>query len=158
MLCCLLAAGAGRAADQVQVTLTEQGVQSLVFRGNEYCDPTGCGALGFSGGPVGIQDTKKSRESFALKPTGVVVNGTTITQTYPWGALAVTYTVKDTELDTVVPVVGINRPERCPPGCPIVLSYGTGLPVFASITRGRAGVPVARLVCLYNTPTSVASE
>jgi hypothetical protein len=96
---CLAMAGRAWAAPSVQVTVTERGLTSLTFNGVEYCDPTGCGVVGFSGGPAGVQDTTKSRESFPGTPTTSTVKGSTVTVTYPWGALAVTYTVLGADLD-----------------------------------------------------------
>lgn len=39
--------GAVRAADQILVKVTTNGLESLTYAGVEYCDPSGCGVLGF---------------------------------------------------------------------------------------------------------------
>ena len=48
------------AEDAVKIAVTGQGVSSLAYQGVEYCDPAGCGAVGFSGGGAGIQDTRNN--------------------------------------------------------------------------------------------------
>ena len=87
------------AADALQVQVTEQGLHSLKYQGVEYCDPSGAGGLGFSSAAAGVQDTKKSREPFPSQPTGATVKDSTVTLTYPWGALTVTYSVIGADLD-----------------------------------------------------------
>ena len=87
------------AAEALQVTVTEQGLRSLKYQGVEYCDPTGSNAVGLAGSMVGIQDTQKSRDTFVNQPTGATVKDSTVTLTYPWGALSIAYTVKGNDLD-----------------------------------------------------------
>jgi len=48
---------------------------------------------------VGIQDTQKSRDTFASQPTGATVKDSTVTLTYPWGTLVDRVTVKGNDLD-----------------------------------------------------------
>ena len=95
----MLIAGSVFAEDLIQVVVSEQGLSSLKYQGIEYCDPTGCGAVGFTGGSGGIQDLQKKRDTFDGKPTGATVKDSTVTLTYPWGALEVTYTVMGSDLD-----------------------------------------------------------
>jgi hypothetical protein len=87
------------AGDALRIAVTAQGLQSLTYQGVEYCDPSGAGIAGFTGGAAALLDAEKKPGQFADKPTSVSVNGTTVTQTYPWGALTVRYTVKGDDLD-----------------------------------------------------------
>jgi hypothetical protein len=98
-----------RAAEtgQIQVKLTKNGLESLTYQGVEYCDPSGCGVLGFSerlgheGGNLWapcVVDVKKSKEAFSLVSTNAELQGSTVTKTFPWGTLAATYTVNGADL------------------------------------------------------------
>jgi len=91
----------------LEIQLTQNGVQSLTYHGTEYCDPTGAGALGFTGdedsgtGNVwapGVLDANKGKDAFPVAPAASAVNGDTVTRTYPWGTLRATYSVKGEDL------------------------------------------------------------
>jgi hypothetical protein len=86
-------------AAPLEIAVTEKGLQSLKWNGIEYVDPSGCGQVGFTGGPSGITDTNKNRSPFAVTPSGASVRESTVTVSYPWGALSVTYGVKGADLD-----------------------------------------------------------
>jgi hypothetical protein len=97
------------AADAVQIVVGEKGVQSLKYKDVEYCDPSGYGTLGFSGGANTLPDygnvwapcvldPQKNKAAFGVTPTSASAKGNTVTQTYPWGGLSATYTVKDADL------------------------------------------------------------
>jgi hypothetical protein len=83
----------------LQAVVTARGLQSLVYRGVEYADPAGSGVVGFSGEPAGIHDARKNKEPFSTAPTATAVKDNTVTLTYPWGTLAVTYVVKGADLN-----------------------------------------------------------
>ena len=98
------------AADQVQIVVGEKGLQSLKYKDVEYCDPSGYGVLGFGGGGSNalpdygnvwapcVLDPQKNKTAFSGTPASASVKGNTVTQTYPWGSLCATYTVKDADL------------------------------------------------------------
>jgi len=90
--------GAAFTADIVAIKVSEKGLQSLQYRGVEYCDSRGAGEIGFTGSGTSLRGVKKD-DSFATTPTSVSVTGTTVTQTYPWGSLVVTYAVKGADLN-----------------------------------------------------------
>ncbi len=106
-----------RAAGQIGIKLTNNGLESLTYAGVEYCDPTGNGVLGFTG-PVGdeggnikapsVMDAQKSTAAFSPVPTSAVLQGNTITKTYPWGKLAATYTIKGADLYVTVTITNTS--------------------------------------------------
>ena len=101
VLCC-----GAVSAESLQIKLTDHGLTSLTYLGVEYCNPSGCGVLGFTGQQTShgnvwapaVVDAQKKPDAFTPVPTAAVVKGSTVTLTYPWGALAATYTVKDADL------------------------------------------------------------
>ena len=95
----LLLATTTLAEDALKISVNEQGLQSLTYRGVEYGDATGAGRLGFTGGAAKLLDAENQPGKFATTPTSATVQGTTVTQTYPWGQLTVRYTVKGDDLD-----------------------------------------------------------
>ncbi|MCG3150737.1 MAG: hypothetical protein PCFJNLEI_04238 [Verrucomicrobiae bacterium] len=86
------------ADEALKITVSATGLQSLTYRGVEYCDPNGAGVLGFTGGAATMLDAEKKPGKFAEQPTSATVAGTTVTQTYPWGQLTVRYTVTGDDL------------------------------------------------------------
>ncbi len=70
------------ADEALQIAVNELGLQSLKYRGVEYCAPTGTGAVGFTGGAAAMLNGEKQPGKFADKPTSTRVAGTTVTQTY----------------------------------------------------------------------------
>ncbi len=92
-------AGAVVAEDLVAIKLGETGLQSLTYKGVEYVDPAGSGALGFTGaGALPRPAKQEDAGAFVTTPTSVTVDGTTVTQTYPWGTFAVAYEAKGADL------------------------------------------------------------
>ena len=88
-----------RAADPLQIHVTEHGLQSLTYRGVEYVDPAGAGAVGFSGAGAGPRAAAKEDAAvFVTTPTSVAVAGTKVTQAYPWGTLVVAYEARGADL------------------------------------------------------------
>ncbi len=93
------AAGTALAKDLVAIKVGKTGLQSLTYKGVEYVDPTGAGAVGFTGaGAVPRPAKQEDAGVFVTTPTSVTVNGTTVTQTYPWGTFVVTYEAKGADL------------------------------------------------------------
>ena len=98
-LLALATCGATLAANEVQIKVGESGLQSLTYKGVEYVDPAGAGALGFTGAGVGPRAAKKEDAAvFVTTPTSTKVDGTTVTQTYPWGTFVVAYEAKGADL------------------------------------------------------------
>ncbi len=101
----LLATVGCAAAGEIEIKLTKDGLQSLRYKGVEYCEPTRCGELGFTGGTghgnqwePGVTDEHQNTTTFATRPTAKKVDGNTITHTFQWGTIAATYEVKDADL------------------------------------------------------------
>ena len=94
------AAGTALAAENlVRIKVGETGLQSLTYKGVEYIDPSGAGAVGFTGaGALPRAANKAEAAVFVTTPTAVRVDGTTVTQTYPWGTLVVAYEAKGADL------------------------------------------------------------
>ena len=93
------AAGMAWAEDLVRIKVSEAGLQSLTYRGVEYCDPGAAGAVGFTG--AGAKPRAARQEdavAFVTTPTSVKVDGTTVTQTYPWGTFVVAYEANGADL------------------------------------------------------------
>jgi hypothetical protein len=88
------------AGDLVQVRVGEKGLQSLTYKGVEYCDPSGAGAVGFTGAGTSLTAAKpEDAARFVTTPTAVSVKDNTVTQTYPWGTLVVAYEAKGADLN-----------------------------------------------------------
>ena len=99
ILAFILGAAAAAAADLVQIKVGERGLESLTYRGVEYCDPAGAGALGFTGAGAMPRAAKKEDDAgFVTAPVSAKVEGTTVTQAYPWGTLVVAYEAKGADL------------------------------------------------------------
>lgn len=93
------AGGMAWAEDLVRIKVSEAGLQSLTYRGVEYCDPGAAGAVGFTG--AGAKPRAARQEdavAFVTTPTSVKVDGTTVTQTYPWGTFVVAYEANGADL------------------------------------------------------------
>jgi len=91
--------GAALAADLVQIKVGEKGLDSLKYRGVEYCDPSGPGAVGFTGNGTRLGAAKpEDAARFVTNPTAVSVKDNTVIQTYPWGTLMVAYEAKGADL------------------------------------------------------------
>ncbi len=94
-----LVCGVALAEDLVQIRVDKSGLQSLTYRGVEYVDPVGAGVVGFSDAEATPQAASKDDAGvFVTTPTSVTVNGTTVTQTYPWGTFVVVYEAKGSDL------------------------------------------------------------
>ena len=105
---CICGTAGAWAADALQLKLTEHGLASLTYQGVEYCNPAGSGVLGFSGNPAGILDVQQKKEVFTATQTASAVKDATVTQTYPWGTLAATYTIKGDDLDVTATITNTS--------------------------------------------------
>ena len=93
------ACGVALAADLVQIKVGEKGLESLKYRGVEYCDPAGPGQVGFTGNGTSLGAAKpEDGGRFVTAPTAVSVKDNTVTQTYPWGTFVVAYGAKGADL------------------------------------------------------------
>ena len=96
-----------RADQKIQIKLSANGLDSLKYKGVEYVDPSGAGALGFTSDPdsdsnkaaaTGVSDASKSRAPFSPIPTSVKVEDSMVVKIYPWGTLSTQYQVKDADV------------------------------------------------------------
>lgn len=94
-----IVSGVAPAAGLVQIKVGEKGLLSLTYRGVEYGDPAGPGAVGFTGSGAGLTAAKPEEAPlFVTTPTAVTVKDNTVTQTYPWGAFVVAYEARGADL------------------------------------------------------------
>jgi hypothetical protein len=95
----LLSCGTALAADGVQIKVGRSGLQSLTYKGVEYVDSARAGGVGFTGAGAAPRAAKQDDATlFAATPTSVTVDGTTVTQTYPWGTFVVAYEAQGADL------------------------------------------------------------
>ncbi len=103
-------------AEELEIELSVDGVQSLKYKGVEYCEPSGHGRLGFADGPrYGNQwepcviDENKSKDPFPTEAIGSKFEDDTVTQTYPWGTLSARYVVDGADLNVTATITNTSE-------------------------------------------------